>query len=186
MSMQKTLVERRTIHDYTRDKVSEAWIEEALDAAIHAPNHKNTAPWKFYWLGREARQPLVELSVKLRRDKEGKDLPPGLVQAIENKILDPDVLMVVTRKNTDNAFQAREDYAAIACAIHNLSLSLWDKGVGTKWSTGEITRHAETYRNLSIHPQSETIEGFIWIGVPQRIPPKPPKVNWKDCTTKLP
>ena len=65
---------------------------------------------------------------------------------------------------TDNQVQKLEDYAACACAIQNLSLSLVADDVGCKWSTGKITKHPNTYQIAQINSSEEEIIGFIWIG----------------------
>jgi len=67
--------------------------------------------------------------------------------------------------------QKLEDYAACACAIQNLSLSLVADGVGYKWSTGKITRDPNTYQIAEIDPILEEIIGFIWIGYSIKEPP---------------
>src|SRR4051812_28558924 len=47
---------RRSIRQFNAREVSRAEIETMLDAAIAAPNHRLTQPWRFYVLGPEARR----------------------------------------------------------------------------------------------------------------------------------
>ena len=58
----------------------------------------------------------------------------------------PFPFLVATQLCTDNQVQKLEDYAACACAIQNLSLSLVADDVGCKWSTGQITKDPNTYK----------------------------------------
>jgi len=60
---------------------------------------------------------------------------------------------------------AREDYAAVACAVQNLMLALHAEGVGSKWTTGAVTRDLRTYDLTEVDFDIERIEGFIWIGI---------------------
>ena len=79
-------------------------------------------------------------------------------------MLNPSHLLIASQLCTNNQVQKREDYAACACAIQNLSLSLVEDGVGCKWSTGKITTDPKTYHLAEINPIEEEIIGFIWIG----------------------
>jgi nitroreductase len=64
----------------------------------------------------------------------------------------------------------REDYAACCCAAQNLMLYLWERGIGTKWTTGGITRDARFYELLGIDATRESVVGLIWYGVPKVVP----------------
>ena len=78
--------------------------------------------------------------------------------------------MVVTQVRTDDEFRSREDHAACSCAIQNMSLSLTADGVGSKWSTGGLTRDRASYDVLGIDQALEEIIGFIWVGLPAETP----------------
>ena len=86
------------------------------------------------------------------------------LKKIKDKILNPSHLLIATQVCSENQVQKLEDYAACACAIQNLSLSLVADGVGYKWSTGKITTDLNTYQIAEIDPRKEEIIGFIWIG----------------------
>ena len=93
-------------------------------------------------------------------------------------MFNPSHLLVATQIRTDNQIQKLEDYAACACAIQNLSLSLVADYVGCKWSTGKITKEPNTYQILKINPSEEEIIGFIWIGYGAEPPViKRPSIN---------
>ncbi len=46
---------RRSIKRFTDRTISREAIEQLLDLAVQAPNHRMTEPWRFYVLGPEAR-----------------------------------------------------------------------------------------------------------------------------------
>ena len=49
-------------------------------------------------------------------------------------------------------------------------LAAFAEGYGAKWSSGGLTTHPETYAAVGIDPEQEEIVGFIWVGVPARVP----------------
>ena len=71
--VQENILTRRTIFRFSDKLVSKDCIETAIEAARHAPCHKNTHPWKFYIMGNEARKkliPIVETLAKAKADSE--------------------------------------------------------------------------------------------------------------------
>jgi nitroreductase len=77
---------------------------------------------------------------------------------------------VVTSRRSDDALLEREDYAACCCAVQNLMLYMWQRGVGVKWTTGAITREQRLYDLLGIDSHAERIVGFYWYGRAQVVP----------------
>src|SRR5215211_2559787 len=56
MPLAELLQRRRSIKRFTERPVTRAEIETLLAAAVLAPNHRLTNPWRFYVLGPEARE----------------------------------------------------------------------------------------------------------------------------------
>ncbi|MBI5850839.1 MAG: nitroreductase [Planctomycetes bacterium] len=179
------LLGRRTIHSFRRDPVDDRTIEDALLAAVHAPNHRMTAPWRFVRVGRETRAQLAEIAVRIA-SKPGLPHDPAKADDTRRKLLDPHDLIVVSIVKNDDAAIAREDYASAACAIGNLSLALWACGIGAKWGTGRITRDAATHALLGIDPAREEIVGFVQVGVPASVPATPPRPALASLVRRLP
>ena len=172
MDLQEALLNRRTVHHYLPEAVDESIIMGALEAAIRAPNHKLTNPWRFTIVGPQVRRQLVDLGVELKRQKKN-GLSPRATKILRAKYANPAYLIVVSQVLDDDSFRRREDYAAVCCAIQNLCLHLWGEGVASKWSTGSVTRHEDTYTLLEINADDEDIVGFVWAGVPEDIPDPP-------------
>ncbi len=168
MTCYETIINRRTIHDYLPTPLPEGAIDRALEAAIRAPNHKLTNPWRFNLMGPETRQAITELAVIVKSN--GRILPEDKQQRIRTKFSNPPEIIAVSQVISSDPFRRREDYGACACAIQNLCLSLASEGIGSKWSSGAITYHDETYRLLGINPEQEEIIGFVWIGYPEVTP----------------
>ena len=178
-SVQDNIVSRRSIYRFEERTVEIASLETAFEAARHAPCHKQTHPWKFYVLGEDARTSMIPEIERLAMEKaamKGDDeVREGIEKAI-SKILSPPVLIAVTSAVTpEDGFREMEDYAATACSVQNLALSLWDQGIGSQWSTGGITRSDFVYEALGIPPTKEKIIGFVKAGYPAAIPQREKK-----------
>ena len=157
----KVLAGRRTVNNFESTKVDEGVVKAAIGAAILAPNHKMTEPWRFILLGNETISEIAALNaaeiakkdpIKGTKKKERWQAIPGWC--------------VVTSKKSDGDLQEREDYAATCCAVQNFMLSLWVEGVGTKWTTGPITRTPEFAKLCGIDQTKEEVVGCIWYGIP--------------------
>ena len=162
MEIAQAIKKRRTIHLFSKTRVPKEVIERSIVAANQAPCHRRTFPWRFTSLGINRRKRLCQLQLSLKF--VDKPIDEISYKKIKDKILNPSHLLVATQLCTDNKVQKLEDYAACACAIQNLSLSLVSDGVGSKWSTGKITTDCNTYQIAEIDPSEEEIIGFIWIG----------------------
>ena len=162
MEILQAIKKRRTIHSFSEKRVPNEIIERSIDAANQAPCHRMTFPWRFTSIGRNKRELLLELQVKIKFGE--KPISQKNIERTRAKVLNPSHLLIASQVSTNNPVQAREDYAACACAIQNLSLLLVANGVGSKWSTGKITSDMRTYEIAEIRPNEEEIIGFIWIG----------------------
>jgi hypothetical protein len=64
-------------------------------------------------------------------------------------------------------------------------LYLWQRGIGTKWTTGGITRDPRFYALLGIDATKESVVGFIWYGKPKVVPTQERKPA-AELVTELP
>ena len=75
-----------------------------------------------------------------------------------------------------------EDYAASACAVQNLCLHLWSKGVATKWSTAGVTEH-EGFWPLLGHveaPADTQVVSVLFYGLVDEAPKAHRKLGVED------
>ena len=161
--LQKLIRERRTVQDYRQGPLPEGALVRALEAAMSAPNHRMTEPWRFVQVGAEARLDLFEISAALKAKPDAPLAGPAR-DRLAAKMLLPTELLVVCQTKAEDPDVAQEDYAAVACAVYAAMLSLWSEGVGSKWSTGDVTTDERTYARLGVSPAEQTIVGFLWIG----------------------
>jgi nitroreductase len=167
MNIREAILSRRTVQKYSTEPIPEGCIERALECALRAPNHKLSNPWRFRRVGPKTRAEIVDLGVEIKREKcraKGRELQQKSVEKIRAKLGNSPGLLIVSQVRSEDEFRSREDYAAVACAIQNLMLCLWGEGVGSKWASGKITRHPQTYELAKIDPRAEEIVAFIWVG----------------------
>ena len=91
----------------------------------------------------------------------------------------------MTCRKSDDELLQQEDYAACCTATQNFMLYLWKAGVGSKWTTGDITRDARFFDIIGIDPANEFIVGLIWYGYPKLTPTQSRKPV-EDVPTDLP
>ena len=143
-----------------------------------APCHRLTWPWRFTIPGPVARKALYDIGVRLKEARKGEPASDALRARLVGKLLHP-ALIVVSQVLSDDQMRLQEDYAACACAIQNLTLSVMADGFYSKWSSGGLTRHDDTYRVLAVPQETERIIGFVWVGEPLSIPPVPERPPWQ-------
>ncbi len=157
---------RRTIHLFEPDPVPDEIVLRALDLARWAPNHRLTEPWRFVLLGPETAGAVADLNAELVAAERGESA--GAAKRARWRAIPG--WLVVTCRRSDDPVREREDYAACACAVQNLQLYLWSEGVGTKWTTGAVTRTARFYELLGLDPARETVVTMLWYGTPAAVP----------------
>ena len=157
---------RRTINLFDERAAPEALLIEAIDTARWAPNHRLTQPWRFHLLGEQTRDRVIEVDVALAVARNGEEAGPrrrDRLSAIPG-------WFVVTSARCGDALTDQENYAASACAVQNLSLHLWARGVGVKWTTGAVTRDQRFYDILGIEESTHQVVGLFWYGYPAMVP----------------
>ena len=157
---------RRTIGAFIAEVPPREIVLESLELARWAPNHKKTEPWHVVWLGPETVRAVIEINIRIIAETKGA----AEAESKAKKWAQVPGWLVITCDLASDAFRREEDYAACCCAIQNLQLALWSAGIGTKWSTGEVTRHPDCLARLGIDPARQRIVGMLWYGYPAVVP----------------
>jgi nitroreductase len=172
MDLLDAITQRRTLYDFAADPIDDETLCRALDAGRYAQNHKLTNPWRFTIAGPAARRRIADRMIEL---KSASAAGPRREEMIAKATAKADglarlpALVIVSQVRTPgDPFREREDYAAVAGAVHLIALALWEQGIGMQWGTGDVTRDPQTYVITGVDPDAEEIVGFLKIG---RIPP---------------
>jgi len=167
---------RRSVPRVRPDPLPREVVEELLGAAVRAPNHHLTAPWRFVVLAGDARRALGEAHARaVLRERE---LPPeGIEKEAARLERAPVVVVCIVSPRANDPVTVREDRDAVAAGVQNLLLAAGARGVGAMWRTGAMTDEPEVREHLGLAP-SEAIVGFVYLGWPQEAPgpasPRPP------------
>ena len=102
MSVLETIAARRSIFDFQPTAVPRARLERALQAAVWAPNHKLTEPWRFIVVGPEAKDRLSRVYARIKQ------------QGVKGEI-DPEALREIGRK-TVKKLMSKPSIVAVTCA----------------------------------------------------------------------
>jgi nitroreductase len=151
MSLQDICLARQTLKTFNGRPLTASQIETYLLAAVHAPNHRLSEPWRFYVYLNKA------LEAFLKRFPAMEKLQKSKVGA----------LLFVTQKLNPNPEQDREDYAAVCAAIENILLSAAAEGVASYWSTSSVFYAEDCLHYVNINPE-ERLVGVLWLGYPEQ------------------
>ena len=165
------ILTRRTIQIFSDEPVPKSVISQALFAAIHAPNHRHTWPWRFYALGPKSREVFADILLKYKLAKANEPASDLKIASMREKFLTPaEAILFGIKKSNDEKIR-REDYASLACAIQNASLYLHSQGYGSKWSTGKFENDEAVFSLIKESSEEIELAGVLWIGKPKVIPP---------------
>jgi nitroreductase len=159
-------------------------IELLLDAAVRAPNHHLTQPWRFAVVQGAARERLGAYWAQLAAEElaVAKDARDEFVAGQARKLLRAPVLVVVAVRTDPDPVVAAEDHSATAAAIENLLLAAHACGLGATWRTGKLAYAPAVAAYLGFDPGCRIL-GVIYVGVPSGPSPieqerATPAVRW--------
>lgn len=159
--------QRRTIHSFQNVKVDDSLIAEAVDVARWAPNHKLTEPWRVILIRDNVAAKIVSINTELVRIKRG-DRTAEIKQERWSKVPN---WMAITSAIGDSEMRTKENYAATCCFVQNMTLYLWSKDVGVKWSSGPVISSPEVMELLEVNPATEDLIGIFWYGKAAEVKP---------------
>ena len=166
MDLAELLRGRRSVNFFEPEPVGTDALLEAIEVARWAPNHRLTEPWRFYVLGKETTDAIARCAAELELPTKGERAAQfryDRMSAIPGNF-------VVTSQRADDEIIDLENYAACCCAVQNLMLYLWQRGIGVKWTTGAVTREQGFYDLIGMDPKAERVVGFFWYGIPKAVP----------------
>lgn len=174
MTVIEAIKARRSTPRLRPDPVPREIIDQMLDAAVWAPNHRLTEPWRFYVLGEQTRRRFAEIRRRVRAasmpDPQAPEAQRALDRLTQDTLATP-VLIAVTAHQAPDPVQREEDYASTFMAIQNLMLAGTELGVGTYMRTGAILDDAELRALLGVEDDRRVV-AMLYIGYPADAPQK--------------
>ena len=186
MEILEAIHSRGSVKAFKPDPVERELIEQLLDAAIRAPNHKLTEPWGFFVLTGDSKTRFAELRRAQRAqsfaDPEAPEAQKALQKAFDVADGTP-AIIAVTSHVADDPVRRDEDYAATFCAIQNIMLAAVSFGLGTYLRTGALLADRRVADLVGV-PDGHRVVGTIHLGYPAEEPklrartPAAEKTHW--------
>jgi nitroreductase len=180
MELLEAIKTRRTIGKSTGDVPRET-IVELIEAAVWAPNHKMTQPWRFSVLSGGAREELGRVWANAAVASVPLDQRDAFVSGESKKLLRAPYVIVVSVRTDDNAIVAEEDLTATAAAVQNLLLAAHAKGLAAAWKSGKICYSGEVKRYLGLDP-ADRIIALVYLGA---VAAEDPKLKPRDISSAI-
>ncbi len=164
----EAIARRTSTRRFTPDRVPREEIERLLAAAVRAPNHKLTEPWRFAILGGGAARRFAELRRAYRAAKFPDPAAPEAARAVERayrEALETPAFVVVLSAVSDDPVRREEDFAAVMMATQNLLIAATAAGLGSYVRTGGIMNDP-ALRELVRAPATHRIVAIVSLGRP--------------------
>ena len=161
METYEAIMTRRSIPKTAEGVSSRDEIQRLLDAAVAAPNHHLTEPWRFVVLTGDLLKELGEVFAAYaeqtgRNAEHDRNLPQRA----------PVIITVIERPRTDDPHVPEiEEYHAVGAALQNILLAAHDVGLAAMIRTGVHAGSTEVRNYLGLDAR-ELIAGFIYVGYP--------------------
>lgn len=187
MDAHDAIARRVSTRAFRSDPVPRAVIERLLAAAVRAPNHKLTEPWRFVVLSGSSARRFAELKRAHRATRFADPAAPESARAIEKtyrEALETPAFVVVLCAESDDPVRREEDFAATMMATQNLLIAATAEGLGSYVRTGGIMRDAAV-RELARAPERDRIVAVVSLGYPAETPEPRRRTAAAERTTWL-
>jgi nitroreductase len=166
MDVDEAIRSRRTVKQFEPRPVPDETVRELLDLAVLAPNHHLTLPWRFWVLGPETLERLVEATG-------------------DRKLLRSQTAVVAGVVWSEDEREAMEDYASMACALENAMLAARARGLASYWRTPGVFATPAFSRVVGV-PADVRLVGLLHLGWPAAAFPEAPPRTAEPFTAWLP
>lgn len=164
---------------FAPDPVDRAHIEAMLAAAVRAPNHRLTEPWRFFVVTGAARAQLAALREEQMRAAGRWD--EERIRRVAGELAQVPVWIVVACRQGRDPEETRENYAAVACAVQNMLLVAHGRGLGANWRTGQFLAYPPLRQWLGV-AEDEELVAAVEVGYPAGPLPETPRTPWQEKT----
>ena len=190
MELKKAIETRRSVGRVKPDPVPRELVQEILESAVHAPNHRITEPWRFHVFAGKGRGELARARAelaKIQAETEGEEegLAAGRISRERKKAFRAPVVVAVISRGGRDEVETLENYAACAAAVQNMQLTAHALGLATIWRTGLQAYHPYM-RDFFGLEDGDKIVAYLYLGYPdvgerpRRREPASSKTVWHE------
>lgn len=176
---------RRSISNFNGQPVALPLVQDLLETAVYAPNHRMTEPWRFIIISGDSRVTYATIRAEMMLDKvnpQGDDQRQQLFEGTYNKFMAVPLFVVVVMNHHEKPEVREEDYAATACVIQNFLLLASDAGLSTCWKTYKEDLRLRDFLQLT---PDEKVVGIVHTGYADDPAPDKPRQPITDRLTIL-
>ena len=164
-----------------QDSLPRTLIEKLLSAAVQAPNHYKTRPWRFVVLTGNGRNKLGDVFAASQLERK-PDLPPEALDKTRGLPLRAPVLIAVgVDLPSEEKVLEIENICAAATACQNILLAAQAEGLAVQWRTGDWARDPKVKAHLGF-AAAQPIIAFLYVGYPEFIAEHPLRPSFEDRT----
>lgn len=167
--------------------VERAILERLFEAAIFAPTHGMTEPWRFSVYQGEAKVKLAEkLQEVYQKETPASEFKEEKFKKLKDTPLQAPVLITIGMdRSEDSKIPEIEEIEAVACAVQNMHLLASSLGLGAYWSSPPVVFSDEVRDFVGLSTRGKVL-GLFYVGWPKagfkwpsaRRQPAESKVNW--------
>lgn len=162
---------RRSIGNLVAPAPNREQVEQAIEVALSAPDHKDLNPYRFIVL---ENQGLNNLGTALKNAAiaQGETDEKTLAKAENMPLRAPMIIACVTDFKPHDKVPHWEQIAASSCAVQNLLLALSAQGFATVWRTGPLANAPAIKQLFNVTADNQVI-AFVYVGTAvSTIPPR--------------
>jgi nitroreductase len=170
MNVSDAIARRRSIKKFQDRPLTREEIEPLLEAAVLAPNHHLTQPWRFYVLGPAARRAYgLALGERKARKLSDADAAKAVREKTAAEYVAFPALIAVAMVSHENPETREEDYAAVMQAVGHIMLAAVERGLGTHIRTGAVMNDPAARAAIGLG-EGERVIAMLSVGVPAEEP----------------
>ncbi|MBN1822082.1 MAG: nitroreductase [Prolixibacteraceae bacterium] len=167
-------------------EIPDDMLNQILENANWAPNHKQTEPWRFIVFRGDAKEDLGNMVFNLvvSEYEKGNKVDPGKADKFRKNVQKTGaVIAIILNRSEDELLPEWEEIAAVSMAVQNMWLTATSMGLAAFWATPKFINLLD--KVLELEPSQKCL-GFFYIGKTNMDYPSPgrgdmnEKVRWVD------
>ncbi|MBX2913974.1 MAG: nitroreductase [Cyclobacteriaceae bacterium] len=162
---------RRSVYpkDYSGEIVPEHVINQMLENANWAPNHKLTEPWRFVVFSGEGLKKLAAFQSECYKQvtEANGTFQPDRYQSLQSKPMESShIIAIGMKRDAAKRLPEWEELGAVFCAVQNMYLTAAAYGAGCYLGTGGITNFEQAKPFFGLGTDDKLC-GFLHVGMPK-------------------
>lgn len=170
---------------FSKTAIDKTVINQLLENASWAPNHKKTEPWRFVIYSNESKSKLAETcgQILIKAQSEGFTVTSEKIEKFVATLQRvPVVIATIMQLDPGQRLPEWEEVAAVSMAVQNMWLTATEMGLGAFWATPDFMN---LFNEVLEIQHGQKLLGFFYVGEIMMDYPSPgrgdlgQKVSWK-------